>query len=162
MLLEFIRDSTLQFIDISWNPLTSGLLALLFQVLEHNVTVENLDISFIQMGPGAAHEEVLEKNFDKFCHFLKENQKLIHLNLTSCNIPEKYMLELICNLKRSQSLHCVHLCGNQFTEEAIDLMSSKLKPTEINDMVNDKRRRQYKNALLHRIQNDVSSENTKK
>ena len=114
------------------------------------------------MGPGAAHEEVLEKNFEKFCFFLKENQKLVHLNLTSCNLPAKYMLDLICNLKRSQSLHCVHLCGNQFSDEAVDLMSLKLKPTQINGMIADPRRRASKNLLLDKIRRDVSSENTKK
>jgi hypothetical protein len=113
------------------------------------------------MGPGSAHEEVLEKHFAKFCNFLKENQKLMHLNLTSCNLPEKFMLELICNLKRSQSLHCVHLCGNQFTDESVDLMSSKLKPTQINDMINDPRRREHKNTILRRINADMSSKNSK-
>lgn len=101
VLFDFLGDCTLQVIDISWNKLTGGLLALLFQALEHNVTVESLDLSFIQMGPGPAHEEVLESHFERFCHFIKENQKLTHLNLTSCNLPEKQMLDLICNLKRS-------------------------------------------------------------
>lgn len=72
-LFEYVRDSALQFLDISWNKLTSGCLALLFQVLEFNISLEWLDLSFIQMGPGAAHQEVLEKHFDKFCKFIKEN-----------------------------------------------------------------------------------------
>ncbi len=87
------------------------------------------------MGGSLAHIETLEKHFDKFCTFIKENQKLIHINLSSVNLPEKYMIELICNLKRSQSLHCVHLCGNQFTEACIDMLNLKLKPTFINNMI---------------------------
>jgi len=87
------------------------------------------------MGGSLAHIETLEKNFFRFCTFIKENQKLTHLNLSSVNLPEKYMIELICNLKRSQSLHCVHLCGNQFTESCIDMLNIKLKPTFINNMI---------------------------
>ena len=61
--------------------------------------------------------------------------------MTSCSVPEKQMLDLICNLKRFQSLHCVHLCGNQLTEEGVILMASKLKPSHINEMVTDLRRK---------------------
>lgn len=56
------------------------------------------------MGGSQAYNDVLEKNFEKFCIFLKENSKLVHINLSSVNLPEKYMIELICNIKRSQSL----------------------------------------------------------
>jgi hypothetical protein len=87
------------------------------------------------MGGSQAHIDTLDKHFYKFCTFIKENQKLIHLNLSSINLPEKYMIELICNLKRSQSLLCVHLCGNQFSEACIDMMNIKLKPTFINNMI---------------------------
>lgn len=63
-------------------------------------------------GTTANIEESLDKNIPKFFTFIKENQKLIHLNMTSVNLPEAHMIELIANIKRSQSLHCVHLCGN--------------------------------------------------
>lgn len=41
------------------------------------------------MGGSQAHNDILDKYFEKFCNFLKENQKLIHLNLASVNLPEK-------------------------------------------------------------------------
>lgn len=47
VLIAFIKESNLQHIDISWNKLTSGHLALLLQALEFNTTVEYLDLSFI-------------------------------------------------------------------------------------------------------------------
>lgn len=53
------------------------------------------------MGGSLAHIETLEKHFFRFCTFIKDNQKLTHINLSSVNLPEKYMIELICNLKRS-------------------------------------------------------------
>ena len=46
-------------------------------------------------------DELLKDNFPKFCSFLKENQKLIHLNLTSICLPPEYMIELISNIKWS-------------------------------------------------------------
>ena len=103
------------------------------------------------MGGSQAHTDTLEKHFNKFCTFLKENQKLIHINLSSINLPEKYMIELICNLKRSQSLHCVHLCGNQFTEACIDMLNTKLKPTFINNMIMKQEVLDYKKKIMARI-----------
>ena len=84
---------------------------------------------------GLGHEEILETTFPKFCKFVKENMKLIHLNMTSVSVPEKHMLELIYNIKRSQSLHCVHLCGNKLPESCVELITTKLKQTFINEMI---------------------------
>lgn len=89
------------------------------------------------MGGSQAHNEVLEKHFAKFCSFLKESMKLIHLNLTSINIPEKFLLELISYIKRSRSLHCVHLCGNKFSSATMQFLHQKLKPTNINKLEQD-------------------------
>lgn len=109
-------------------------LGLLFSALEENRTLQNLNLGWIQMGGSQAHNEVLEKHFAKFCSFLKESMKLVHLNLTSVNLPEKFLIELICNIKRSRSLHCTHLCGNKFSPASIDTLNLKLKPTTINNM----------------------------
>ena len=71
--------------------------------------------------------------------------------MTSTNLPKEYYLELIRNIKRSQSLHCVHLCGNIQDEECIDLMNQKLKPTFINDMVTNPKKLEAKKKLLEKI-----------
>ena len=55
----------------------------------------------------------------------------MHLNLTSVDLPDALMLELIQYLKRSMSLHAVHLCGNSLSEEAKKLLDMKLKPKHI-------------------------------
>ena len=99
--------------------------------------------------------KVLEAAFPKFCNFIKENKKLIHLNMTSVGLPDKLMMELICFLKRSQSLHCVHLCGNILSEECVDLMNSKLKPTLVSNMLTDKEKEMRKQKLLARIQKGI-------
>jgi NAD-specific glutamate dehydrogenase len=46
-------------------------------------------------------------------------------------------LDLIRNIKRSVSIHVVHLCGNILTKNAISLLKSKLKPTLIDEMVHE-------------------------
>lgn len=103
---------------------------------------------------GLGHEEILEPTFPKFCKFVKENQKLIHLNMTSVSLPEKYMLELIANIKRSQSLHCVHLCGNKLPETCVELINTKLKPTFINDMISQDKV-EAKKDLVKKIKQDI-------
>ena len=60
-------------------------------------------------------------------------------------------MEIIRNLKRSQSLHCVHLCGNIQDEDCIDLMNAKLKPTFINHMAINKKKLASKKKLIERI-----------
>jgi hypothetical protein len=99
---------------------------------------------------GGRDEKVLDSSFPKFCNFIKENMKLVHLNMTSVGLPEKHMLELISNIKRSQSLHCVHLCGNLLSEQAVDHLNLKLKPTLINSMVS-KEQSDAKELLLKRL-----------
>jgi len=74
--------------------------------------------------------------------------------MTSVNLPEKYMLMLIMNLKRSQSLHCVHLCGNRMTPACIELIHSKLKPTFINDLI-DEDKLEFKQAIVHKVKEDI-------
>ena len=71
----------------------------------------------------------MQNTFPKFCRFLKENHKLTHLNLTSIDLPPRMMLELIHNIKRSISLHVVHLCENNLSEKAHKMLKTKLKPT---------------------------------
>ena len=45
------------------------------------------------------------------------------------------MAELIHNIKRSISLHVVHLCGNKLGDEAPSIMKTRLKPTMVGAMV---------------------------
>lgn len=103
------------------------------------------------MGAAMSGEALLEENFPKFANFLKENQKLIHLNMTSVSLPEEYMQELISNIKRSQSLHCVHLCGNIMSDETIEHLHHKLKPTFINDMVKNPERIKAKGRMVRKL-----------
>ena len=118
--------------------------------------MQNLNLGWIQMGGSHAHTEVLEKHFAKFCSFLKESMKLIHLNLTSINLEEKYMLELICNIKRSRSLHCVHMCGNRFTPASVDMLNLKLKPTAINSMAMKEGKTRKKQRLVAKLQEVIA------
>jgi hypothetical protein len=75
-----------------------------------------------------SHEEVISEAFPKFTKFVKENNKLVHLNLTAINLPNILIPDLICNIKRSTSLQCVHLCSNAISKENLYLMRLKLKP----------------------------------
>jgi len=64
-----------------------------------------LNLGFVQMnsqmGAFRGEDKLLAEHFPKFCNFLKENKKLIHLNMTSVGLPSEYMQELIRALKRS-------------------------------------------------------------
>ena len=73
--------------------------------------------------------DVMESIFSKFFNFIRENHKLTHLNLTAIDLPNDLMCELIHNIKRNQSLHCVHLCGNNLSKDALLMIKLKLKPT---------------------------------
>jgi len=74
--------------------------------------------------------------------------------MTSVTLPEKYMLELIYNIKRSQSLHCVHLCGNKLPESCVELINTKLKPTFINEMIAQDKL-EMKRELVKKIKMDI-------
>ena len=74
--------------------------------------------------------------------------------MTSVTLPEKYMLELIYNIKRSQSLHCVHLCGNKLPESCVQLINTKLKPTFINEMIAQDKL-EMKRELVKKIKMDI-------
>ena len=91
ILFEFLKEATISDFDISWNKIPSSLLAALFQALESNHSLQSLNLGWIQMGAAMSGDELLEENFPKFTNFLKENQKLIHLNMTSVSLPEEYM-----------------------------------------------------------------------
>ena len=97
---------------------------------------------------GEKYKESFDEHFPKFCKYIKADQKLMHLNMTATNLPKEYYMELIRNLKRSQSLHCVHLCGNIQDEEVVDLMNNKLKPTFINQMITNSRKLASKKQLI--------------
>lgn len=64
----------------------------------------------------------------KFCRFIQENQRLLHLNMTSVDLVQELMHELIVHLKRSISLQCVHLCNNKIDQKGKFLLIQKLKP----------------------------------
>ena len=153
-LFVYIKETNIQELDISWNKVPPRHLPTLFAALESNTSLQNLNLGWVQLN-STSNEELFDAYFPKFCGFLKHNSRLLHLNLTSIGLQEKYLLELICFLKRSQSLHCVHLCGNQFTEESVNLLNSKLKPTYINDMVTQPEKLERKKNLLQRIQKGI-------
>ena len=103
----------------------------LFGVLETNRTMKYLNLAHLKMNKG----EILGPHFEKFTKFLKENNQLTHLNMTSVDLPGPLMAELIHNIKRSISLHVVHLCGNKLGDEAPEILKKRLKPTPYGDMV---------------------------
>ena len=93
-------------------------LSTLYSALEFNISLESLSQARVNM----AAEEVLKETFKRFVSFVKENPKLIHLNLTAVNLPDSMFAELIVNIKRSTSLQCVHLCSNNISKENLLLL----------------------------------------
>jgi hypothetical protein len=127
-LLEFLgAGQMITELNISWSNFNANQLCVLFKILETNKTMRSLDLSFIKM----SNEHGIEAHFTKFLEFIKGNSQLMHLNLTSIDLPDALMLELIQYLKRSMSLHSVHLCGNSLSDEAKKLLDLKLKPKHI-------------------------------
>lgn len=49
-LFDFLRTSNIAEFDISWNKIPSAMLAYLFQSLETNMSIQNLNLGWIQMG----------------------------------------------------------------------------------------------------------------
>lgn len=128
-LFKFVGQCSLTQLDIAWNKVPKKQLALLFDSLAKNRTLEYLNLGWIQMGG------VSEESFDKYLDFIKENHRLIHLDMTAVNLAEKQMAQLLHSLKKSLSLHCVHLCGNNLRDPEVQLLNQKLKPTLINNML---------------------------
>jgi len=127
-LLEFLgAGQRMTDLNISWSNFNANQLGVLFTTLESNRTMRSLDLSFIKM----SNEQGIEAHFMKFLEFIKGDSQLMHLNLTSIDLPDALMLELIQYLKRSMSLHSVHLCGNSLSGEAKKLLNVKLKPKHI-------------------------------
>ena len=71
---------------------------------------------------------IIGPHFDKFCKFIKENNRLTHLNVSSIALPCELMQSLIHNIKRSISIQVVHLCGNEISEIVQNQINSRLKP----------------------------------
>ena len=71
---------------------------------------------------------IIGPHFDKFCRFIKENNKLTHLNVSSIALPDELMPDLIHNIKRSISIHVVHLCGNKISPQVTHQIKTRLKP----------------------------------
>jgi len=118
------QNQALVGLDISWNKLATNVIQRhLFPALEKNKTLEYLNLSHIKMSSA-----LLSKTFCKFTTFVKENDRLMHLNLSAIELLPDLMLELIVNIKRSISLHCVHICGNRLDKAAKYLLLTKLKP----------------------------------
>ena len=81
-----------------------------------------------------SYEELIKPHFPRFCNFLKFNTRLTHLNLSSIDLPDTLMADLLNFIKRSMSLHVVHLCGNKISEGSLDVIKAKLKPVKIGGM----------------------------
>lgn len=124
-LFRFIkRNQTLISLDLSWNKLAAPIIQKhLYPALEKNKTLEYLNLSHIKMS-----SPTLTTAFRKFSKFVKENDRLLHLNLSSVDLLPELMLDLITHIKRSISLHCVHLCGNRLDRRSKLLLLTKLKP----------------------------------
>ena len=82
-----------------------------------------------------SNQEVIAPHFAKFCKFIKDNLRLTHLNLSSTDLPESQLVELIGYIKKNQSLQVVHLCGNSMSLEAKKIMKQKLKVTYIDTSI---------------------------
>ena len=77
--------------------------------------------------------------------------------MSSTNLDSGLLAELLVNVKRSVSLHCVHLSGNHFEREHRQLLQSKLKVTatkklEVNPLKADKRQ-----ALVDKVREHLRS-----
>lgn len=149
MLIEFLKHSVgISELDISWNQMSGLQLGEFFKAIEENKTITHLNMGQIKM----SNEEVIKPNFGRFCNFIKFNTRLTHLNLSSVDLPDSLMMELLNFIKRSMSLHVVHLCGNTISEGSLAVISAKLKPVKIGGM---KEMSKTKLQLIERINETV-------
>ena len=131
MLIDFLKHtSSIQELDISWNQMSGVQLGEFFKAIEENKTITHLNLGQIKM----SNEELIKPNFPRFCNFIKFNTRLTHLNMTSVDLPDSLMMDLLNFIKRSISLHAVHLCGNQISEGSKAVIKAKLKPVKIGGM----------------------------
>ena len=91
---------------------------ILLEAIRENKRLIQLNISFnnmIESFSGNNMKRVLEtehKVKEQLYSFLRGNKKLIHLDLTATNLSEDVILHILPAIKRSKSLHGIHLSGN--------------------------------------------------
>lgn len=52
-------------------------------------------------------------------HFLKVNKKLIHIDLTSTNLSEQAIINILPAIKTAKNLQGIHLSGNPGVTEGV-------------------------------------------
>lgn len=53
-----------------------------------------------------------QKAIDDFCHFIKSNRELLHLDLSNTDLQLAHLQPILEAISQSQSLMSVHLDGN--------------------------------------------------
>ena len=133
------RSRELEELVLSGNSMIPIQMDMLLQAIRKNKRLVQLNISFNNMIDGFSGNnmnKVLETEIKVKSHlrsFLRNNKKLIHLDLTATNLSENAILHILPAIKKTKSLQGIHLSGNPGVTEKVKEKARKLLKTNPNE-----------------------------
>jgi len=137
------RNPHLKEIDLSWSSVRPALMLRLLKEISQNSTLVSLSLAYNRLleeqattlteeQEAAGVTEVELSAFNKevvacFHDFVKYDVYLVHLDLTMTGLIEPAVKNIASLLTRSQSLRCLHLCGNKgVSEETVEWIKRRV------------------------------------
>ena len=116
---EYVMSSKqLDELDLSFNGMGPIKMELLFSYIKDNKRLQFLNFShnsLIEGMSGNNMNQVLETEArvsNYLLHFMNNNKKLIHIDMTATNLSESVILKILLGIKKSKNLQGIHLSGN--------------------------------------------------
>ena len=129
----------LEELDLSFNAMGPSKLDLLFSYIKENKKLQFLNLShnsLIEGMSGNNMQQVIDtqaKVSAYLSRFFQVNRKLVHIDLTSTNLSEEAILDILTAVKRSKNLQGIHLSGNPGVTENLKEQAKVLLKTKPKD-----------------------------
>ncbi len=116
ILCEFIKQrSVLRTLDISWNSMVASQVKMLFRALSKNQQLESCNLSMISVNENM--------NIMKLKEFIRENHRLLDINLSGMFKTAKHVKGIIKTIKKQPTVLALHLSNTPIIEEDLRLQS---------------------------------------
>ena len=114
-------------------------MASLMECVKQNKRLCALNISYNNMIAHDSGKDIIDIVKDNLFTLLRENKKLIHLDLTATNLSEAAIRHILPAIRKSKSLQGIHLSGNPGVTEDIKNEARqilKTVPNEVKPIIN--------------------------
>jgi len=129
-LSRFVRENySLKKLNLSWSEMMSENLMVFMENIQDIKHLQDLDISKIPI-EGKDRIRVVEM----IKEYIINDNSLIHLNMSCCNLLQDQLEILTAGIKKSKSLLSVHLSGNCISQDLqVKIIETLTKPTGSKD-----------------------------